>query len=179
MLEPRSLSAWVEASRAARAAGVELPMMHHERVVDDALMVMFFDGATPPERSDFHINSSPEFFYQIDGDMRCRVLEAGGFRDVIVGPGEIFYLPPLVPHLNTRVAGSIGLVIHQRRPPGVTDAIVWYCQVCAHQLHRVDYLFTDLRAQLKAHISAFLADETLRTCDRCGALMPADLGRMR
>jgi 3-hydroxyanthranilate 3,4-dioxygenase len=165
---------WIEKSRAM----LDKPILHHEEfwAEDKDFMIKLFDGPTPKERSDFHINSSPEFFYQLKGEMYCRVIEHDAFVDITVGESDMFLLPSAVPHLNTREEGSIGLVIHQKRPPGATDAIAWYCERCCHLLHRVDYVFEDLRAQLPGFIRGFLADERLRTCGRCGTVMAADRG---
>jgi 3-hydroxyanthranilate 3,4-dioxygenase len=165
---------WVEEHR------LLLPrtLMSHDRVWNDGFLVMLFDGPTAKERSDFHINSSPEFFYQFVGEMFCRVLEEGRFVDYTVHEGEMFLLPPRVPHLNRRGDQSIGLVVHQQRPPGAMDAIAWYCEACGNQLHRVDYVFEELKSQLTTFVSAFLADERLRTCSRCGTVMPSDRGAM-
>jgi 3-hydroxyanthranilate 3,4-dioxygenase len=153
-------------------------LMSNERIWDEGFLVTLFDGPTPPDRCDFHINTSPEFFYQLRGEMRCRILEDGRFRDVVVGEGEMFLVPSLVPHLNRRVEGSIGLVIHQSRAPGVKEGIVWYCETCCHPLHQEEYVFEDLQRQLPGLIRRFLGDERLRTCAACGTVMPATRGVM-
>jgi len=176
VLHTRDVLRWVEEHRSLQ----DRPLMSHERVWHgtDGFLVMLFDGPTPPERCDFHVNSSPEWFFQLVGQMHCRVLEQDKFRDITVGEGEMFLLPPLVPHLNVRERGSLGIVIHQTRAPGAKDSIVWYCEGCCHPLHRVDYLFEDLQAQLPVFIRSFLSDEQLRTCSRCGWVLPAHRGQM-
>jgi 3-hydroxyanthranilate 3,4-dioxygenase len=169
-----SLLKWVEEHRSL----VGRPIMSHEMIWRDDFIVMLFDGPTPPNRSDFHINTSPEFFYQMQGEMDCRVLENGAFSNITVGEGEMFFLPANVPHLNSRKEHSLGLVIHQKRMLGAKDSIVWYCERCCHQLYRADYVFEDLKAQLQEHIRRFLGDEALRTCSECGTVMPAERGYM-
>jgi 3-hydroxyanthranilate 3,4-dioxygenase len=175
-LKKRDVLRWVAEHRSLG----DRPLMSHERVWQgaDGFLVMLFDGPTPAERCDFHINTSPEWFYQLVGEMRCRVIEDGKFRDITVEEGEMFLLPPLVPHLNSRERGSLGIVIHQARLPGAKDSIVWYCEGCCHPLHRVDYLFEDLQAQLPVFIRSFLSNERLRTCAECGWVMPAERGMM-
>ncbi len=174
LLKTVDVSRWVEEHQKLG----ERPVMSHDRVWHDGFLVMLFDGPTPRDRSDFHINASPEFFYQLVGDMNCRVLENGEFRDFVVGAGQMFLLPPLVPHLNTREQGSLGIVVHQARQPGSLDAIVWYCDACKSVLHRIDYQLDDLREQLQGHIRNFLDSEELRTCKACGTQMSAERGRM-
>lgn len=168
----------VEAWRAQNQSAGERPMMNHEQVWRDGFIVMLFNGATPALRSDFHINSSPEFFYQLEGEMWCKLLIEGVFTEHTVKQGEMFYIPPGVPHLNRRADGSTGLVIHQSRAPGALDAMVWFCDECGHTLHRVDYLYTELRSNLMLQIDAFLADASLRTCGKCGHIMPEDQGKL-
>ena len=165
---------WVAQHRAL----LPRPLMSHDRVWNDGFLVMLFDGPTAKERSDFHINASPEFFYQFMGEMTCRVVEDGRFVDFTVHEGEMFLLPPYIPHLNRRGDRSIGLVVHQQRPAGAKDAIVWYCERCCNTLHRVDYVFEELKSQLTTFVRAFLADEKLRTCGGCGWVMPGDKGMM-
>ncbi len=164
---------WVEANR----HDPDRPLMNHQMVWRDAFIVMMFNGATPSERSDFHINASGELFYQLEGDMRCQLRqEDGSITHHVVGPGQLFYIPPMMPHLNQREEGSTGIVIHQQRPEGALDGMVWFCLECGHTLHRVDYLFTELRENLETHIRAFLSDESLRTCTKCASVFPADRG---
>ncbi len=173
-LSTRNVLKWVEENRSK----LDKPLMSHERVWEDGFLVMLFDGPTPTNRCDFHINTSPEFFYQLVGDMRCRVIENDKYVDFTVGEGEMFLLPPNVPHLNQRDQGSLGIVVHQTRVPGAKDSIVWYCEKCCNQLYRADYIFEDLKVQLPIYIRKFLSDEALRTCERCGVVMPADRGYM-
>jgi 3-hydroxyanthranilate 3,4-dioxygenase len=165
--------AWVEANR----DDPERALMNHQLLWRDAFIVMLFNGATPPDRSDFHINASGELFYQLEGDMRCQLRQPDGtITHHVVGPGQIFYIPPMMPHLNQRDEGSTGLVIHQQRPEGALDGMMWSCRACGHELHRVEYLFTELQENLKTHIRAFLASESLRTCSECGDVFPAGRG---
>lgn len=171
---PVDVLAWIRMSRDRSSDQI----LNHDTFWNSELIVKMFDGPTPADRSDFHINTSPEFFYQFEGDMFCRMLQDGEFKDYNVGPGEMFVIPPLVPHLNRRLKGSIGLVIHTQRAPSALDAVAWYCESCGNQLHRIDYLFKDLLEQLPPLVRGFLADEHKRTCTRCGWKMPAEQGRM-
>ena len=53
--------------------------------------------------------------------------------------GEIFLLPPKVPHSPRRSDGSIGLVIEAKRKEGEMDGLLWYCENCNHLLHSVTF----------------------------------------
>ena len=175
MIEPLfDVLKWVEENR----DDPQRALMNHQLLWRDAFIVMLFNGATPKDRSDFHINASGELFYQLEGDMTCQLrdLETGKISHHVVGPGQIFYVPPHVPHLNQREDGSVGIVIHQQRPEGALDGMAWYCLECDHELHRVDYLFTELKENLSEHIRAFLSSEALRTCSKCSAVFPRERG---
>src|SRR2546430_14462327 len=84
---------------------------------------------------------------------------------------EMLLLPPLVPHCPVRGPGTIGLVIERQRKPGETEALRWYCDRCGEVLHEATLRVTDLGVQLKPVIESFYADESLRTCKKCGAVL--------
>ncbi len=172
--------AWLAASQARR---VPAPLMNHETLWDNGFLVRLFDGPTTPGRADYHINRVPELFLQLAGHLELRVWDGGAFADHRIGPGEIFSLPAEVPHRNRRPVGSVGLVVHVTRTPEQTDFIVWYCPTCeqkgdCQELHRAEFRVGVLKADLMRLIRDFLADEALRTCRACGAVMPADAGAM-
>jgi len=88
----------------------------------------------------------------------------------------MFLVPARVPHSNIRTEGSIGLVVHQSRAPGATEAIVWYCEECKQELHREEYVHDDVRQQLPVLIRRFFANERLRSCRYCGFVLSAPSG---
>jgi len=165
--------------RRSNAAGPLKPILNFEQFWDDAFLIRLFDGPTPKGRRDFHVNTCAEFFYQFQGELTTVVLRDGEFVTEICREGEMYWIPPLVPHLNQREIGSIGLVIHGQRQPGAKDAMVWYCEACHAELHRMEYGFEkDLRQLLRPRIQAFQRDVALRTCKACGAILTGDLGFM-
>jgi len=62
----------------------------------------------PNARTDYHVNQGEEFFYQVEGDMVLRTLQAGKHVDVPIREGEIFLLPPDTPHSPQRPANTWG-----------------------------------------------------------------------
>ena len=100
---------------------------------DREFIVMVVGG--PNERTDFHVNQSEEFFYQLEGNMVLRVIDQEQrFRDISIKAGDIYLLPPNTPHSPQREAGSIGLVIERRRRDTEMDGLQWYCEKCGGEL---------------------------------------------
>ena len=138
---------------------------------DSDFMVTIVGG--PNQRTDYHVDPLEEFFYQMKGDMNLRLWEDGKPRDLPIREGDIFLLPPLVPHSPQRpVEGSIGLVIERQRPEGMRDAFQWYCENCGEIVHKVEVQLRSIVADLPPLFSQFYQSEQLRTCGHCGALHP-------
>ena len=99
---------------------------------DGDFIVMVVGG--PNNRKDYHYNETPEFFHQIEGDIVLKVIEDGMPKDIHIKEGEIFLLPPKVPHSPQRGANTVGLVIEYPREKGVQDALLWFCENCTTKL---------------------------------------------
>jgi 3-hydroxyanthranilate 3,4-dioxygenase len=162
---PLNLRAWVEEHRALLKPPVGNKMVW----MDGEFLVMVVGG--PNARKDYHVNEGEEFFYQIEGDIVLRIIEDGTPRDVEISEGDIFLLPPRVPHSPQRPANTVGLVIERRRKEGELDHCCWFCESCGNALHDSAFQLIDLGAQLKPIIEAFYASESMRTCDNCNAVM--------
>lgn len=130
--------------------------------------VMIVGG--PNERTDYHVNQTPEYFHQIRGHMTLRVVDDGEFRDIVIEEGDLFLLPPNTPHNPVRYADTIGLVVEQDRPKGVNDRIRWYCSSCKNIVHQIEFYCSDLGTQVKDAIMSFDLNTEARTCKECGTL---------
>ncbi|KAK8049800.1 hypothetical protein PG994_011530 [Apiospora phragmitis] len=134
----------------------------------------------PNARTDYHINETPEWFYQYRGAMLLKVVdpETGAFQDVVIREGDMFLLPANTPHNPVRFADTVGIVLEQRRPETSLDRMRWYCQAtketgggdCGAIVHEAAFHCTDLGTQIKAAIEEFMASEEKRKCPKCGAL---------
>lgn len=162
---PYNLKAWIEQNRDQLKPPVGNKMVWK----DSEFLVMVVGG--PNRRKDFHVEEGEEFFFQVEGDITLRIMEHGKPRDIPIREGEIFLLPPRVPHSPQRPANTVGIVIERVRKPGEKDHLVWFCDGCGHTLHDAAFQLEDLTKQLKPIIEGFYADESLRTCDECGAVM--------
>lgn len=159
---PLNLKAWIEEHRDLLKPPVGNKMVWQ----DTEFLVMLVGG--PNLRTDYHVEEGEELFYQIEGDMTLRLMEQGGPRDVTIREGEIFLLPPRIPHSPQRPAGTVGMVVERRRKDGEIDHLRWYCDGCGGILHQASFQLQDLGAQLKPVIEEYYGSERLRTCDGCG-----------
>lgn len=142
------------------------PPINNFCVYSDPLTVMVVGG--PNARTDYHINTTPEFFYQYKGRMLLKTVQEGHFVDVYIDEGELFLLPGDTPHNPVRFADTVGIVIEQPRPEGSVDRLRWYCQGCGSVVHEASFHCTDLGTQIKAAVEAFGADAEARRCAKCG-----------
>jgi 3-hydroxyanthranilate 3,4-dioxygenase len=126
----------------------------------------------PNARTDYHINSTPEWFYQYKGSMLLKVVDPAdnSFRDIHIHEGDMFLLPPDTPHNPVRFADTVGVVLELKRPEGSVDRLRWYCQGCGEKVHEKSFHCTDLGTQIKEAVNAFNEDMEARTCKNCGTL---------
>jgi 3-hydroxyanthranilate 3,4-dioxygenase len=163
---PIPLARWIDEHR-----HLLKPPVGNKCIVDGDFIVMIVGG--PNERSDWHVEEGPEFFLQIQGEMVLRVQEGGRARDIPIRAGEMYYLPPRVPHSPQRMAGSVGLVIERRRLPGEEDALQWYCERCNHRLYEERFVLTDIETQFPPVFERYYRSHAHRSCGACGHLNPA------
>ncbi|MGB0522902.1 MAG: 3-hydroxyanthranilate 3,4-dioxygenase [Flammeovirgaceae bacterium] len=136
---------------------------------NDDFIVMVVGG--PNSRKDYHYNEGEEFFYQLEGDIVLKIIEDGKPVDIPIKEGEIFLLPPKVPHSPQRTAGSVGLVIERYRSETEKDGFMWFCENCNHKLYEEYFELTDIVNQLPKVMKTFYDSEEHRTCDQCGTVM--------
>jgi 3-hydroxyanthranilate 3,4-dioxygenase len=84
----------------------------------------------------------------------------------------LFHLPKNIFHSPRRPPGSVGVVIERPRKQGEEDGIAWFCEKCGHMLHSVYFWCEDIETNLKRYVQEFNANEHLRTCKKCGTVLP-------
>jgi len=136
----------------------------------DDMIIMVVGG--PNGRQDFHYNEGPEFFYQIEGELLLRTQQNNQVIEYHLTAGDIFLLPPKIPHSPVRFAHSIGLVVEQVRLPEQQDGLLWFCQQCNHKLYEAYFPLKDIEKDFGAVFDHYLSNESLRTCSECGTIMP-------
>jgi len=165
---PFNIAQWIDEHR-----HLLKPPVGNQQVFKDNqdFIVMVVGG--PNARKDYHVDAGEELFFQQEGTMTLKIIEDGQPVDIEIKAGEMFLLPPNVPHSPRRPAGTVGIVLERYRTTGEVDGFQWYCENCGHKLHEEFVEITDIVAQLPPIMDKFWASETLRTCASCGTVMPA------
>lgn len=167
MLSPAfNLQQWIDDHR-----HLLKPPVGNKCIVDGDFFVMIVGG--PNVRTDYHWDEGPEFFYQLEGDMVLKVQEDGKAREIPIRAGEMFYLPPRVPHSPQRAAGSVGLVIERKRLADEKDGLLWYCERCNHKLFEEFFALKNIETDFPAVFEKYYRSIEARTCAACGHLNPA------
>lgn len=164
--KPFSFKDWIEEHRHLLKPPVGNQVVYKD---NSDFIVMVVGG--PNSRKDYHYNETEEFFYQLEGDITLKIIDSGVARDIPIREGEIFLLPPRVPHSPQRPANSVGLVMEIKRKHGEKDGFMWFCENCNHKLYEEIFDLTDIVAQLPPIMDKFYSSEELRTCDACGRIM--------
>ncbi len=161
LLRPLNFKKWIDEHRHL----LKPPVGNQQVWKDREFMITVVGG--PNSRKDFHVNQGEEFFYQVEGDMVLRVIEFGKPRDIPILEGDIFLLPPNVPHSPQRPAASVGLVIERERRPEEVDSLFWICDDCFTPLYRENFHCEDIVKDLLPVIDRFYASKAV-TCSHCG-----------
>jgi 3-hydroxyanthranilate 3,4-dioxygenase len=126
----------------------------------------------PNSRTDYHVDEGPELFYQVEGEMLLKTVQDDQFVDIPIGEGEIFLLPPRVPHSPQRFKDTVGIVVERKRNASELDGFMWFCPRCANKLHEEFVHVADIVKDLPPVFERFYSSVPARTCKRCGTVMP-------
>ena len=161
---PIHFKQWIEDNR-----HLLKPPVGNKAIYNEDYIVMVVGG--PNSRKDYHLNQTPEFFYQVEGDITLKVIEDGEPRDIHIREGEVFYLPPNIPHSPQRGVNTVGLVIEQKRPEGMDDGLAWFCEKCHNKLYEEPFQLKNIETDMPVIFDGYYSNEELRTCDSCGEVM--------
>ena len=163
---PINLERWIDEHR-----DLLKPPVGNKCVYDGDFIVMIVGG--PNQRTDYHYDEGPEFFYQLEGEMLLRLMHPDGPQDVPIRAGEVFYLPPKVPHSPQRMPDSVGLVIERRRMAGEKDGLMWFCPNCHAKVYEEYFPLGSIESDFPPVFDRFYASVERRTCTTCGTVHPA------
>ena len=106
----------------------------------------------------------PQLIYHLDGKL----------VEVPINEGEMFLLPPKIPHSPVRSEGSIGLVIERKRTNNDKDGLMWFSDTANELLYEEYFHLTNIEKDFLPVFKRFYSDEKLRTCPKTGEVMEAD-----
>tara|TARA_B100001971_G_C18136172_1_gene507719 strand:+ start:603 stop:1103 length:501 start_codon:yes stop_codon:yes gene_type:complete len=146
------------------------PPVGNKVVYENTEFIIMVVGG-PNTRKDYHIDEGEEFFYQLEGDMVLRIMQDGKPKDINIKEGEIFLLPPKVPHSPQRFENTVGLVVERKRREGELDGFQWYCDECSSLLYEKYFVLTDIVKQLPPIFDGFWQEDKVRICKQCNAYL--------
>lgn len=162
---PLNFKKWIDENR-----HLLKPPIGNKVVYENTEFIVMVVGG-PNSRKDYHYNESEEFFYQLEGDIEVQIQEEGKAVIVPIKEGDIFLLPPKVPHNPKRGANTIGLVMERRRRDNETDGLLWFCEKCNNKLYEKYFPLTNIMTQFQETFKEFYGNVDLRTCKKCGHVM--------
>ncbi len=167
LVSPLNFKTWIDENR-----HLLKPPVGNKCVWKDGDFIVMVVGG-PNNRKDYHYNETPEFFYQVEGDMVLKIIDQGTPKDVHIKEGDIYLLPPKVPHSPQRVANTVGLVIEYPRSKKMKDALEWYCENCNNLLYRKKFKLDNIETDMPKIFDKYYSSDKKCTCDSCGAKMEA------
>ena len=165
MIPPINFKNWIEDNREL----LKPPVCNKVVYENTEFIIMVVGG--PNTRKDYHVDEGEEFFYQLEGKMILRIMDNHKPRDIIIDEGEIFLLPPKVPHSPQRFENTVGLVIERKRTENELDGFQWYCDYCNTLLFEKFFPLTDIVKDLPPIFDSFWRDTKSRTCSNCSEVL--------
>jgi len=165
MLPPINFKNWIDENR-----HLLKPPVGNKVVYENTEFIIMVVGG-PNTRKDYHIDEGEEFFYQLEGGMILRIIENGKPKEINIDEGEIFLLPPNVPHSPQRFNNTVGLVVERKRRENELDAFQWYCDECNTLIYEKYFPLTNIVTQLPPIFEAFWNNDDARTCKNCNAYL--------
>ena len=165
MLRPINFKKWIDEHR-----HLLKPPVGNQVVYKDTDFIIMVVGG-PNSRKDYHFNEGEEFFYQLEGDINLAIIVNGKVENIEIKEGEIFLLPPRIPHSPQRGPNTVGLVVERKRQLGEKDACMWFCENCNQELHKSEFVLDDIVTQLPVLMDSFYRNEDKRTCSGCDTVM--------
>jgi 3-hydroxyanthranilate 3,4-dioxygenase len=169
MKEPFHLQTWIDENRDLLKPPVGNKNLYPEGT---DYIVMIVGG--PNARKDYHYNETEELFFQLEGDILVKIQVDGKAVEVPIKEGEMFLLPPKIPHSPIRSEGSVGLVIERIRKPEHQDGLLWFCDECNHPLYETYFHLSNIEKDFLPRFRHFYASQELRTCSNCKHTMDTD-----
>tara|TARA_B100000902_G_scaffold40126_1_gene47709 strand:+ start:39096 stop:39629 length:534 start_codon:yes stop_codon:yes gene_type:complete len=167
--QPFNLQQWIDDNRHL----LKPPVGNKNLYIESGdYIVMIVAG--PNARKDYHYNETEELFYQLEGDIIVKTQQDGKMVSYEIKEGEMFLLPPTIPHSPVRPENSIGLVIERKRSDKHKDGLMWFSDTANELLYEEYFQLTNVEKDFFPVFKRFYSDEKLRTCPKTGEIMEVD-----
>ena len=125
-------------------------------------------------RTDFHIDPSDEVTLQLAGEQHLHYITPEGEQKVaVIRPGQLLLCPGGVPHSPRVTDDAWFVVIERKRRKSEQDRFLWLCERCGKKVYEVAVEVGDYSQDPVSRVhERFYGDESLRTCNNCGAVVP-------
>jgi 3-hydroxyanthranilate 3,4-dioxygenase len=168
--KPFNLQQWIDDNR-----DILKPPVGNKNLYPEGTDYIVMVVGGPNARKDYHYNETEELFYQLEGDINVRIQMDGKAVDVPIKAGEMYLLPPRIPHSPMRSDGSVGLVIERvRKGTDFKDGLLWFCDMCNNKLHETYFKLENIEKDFLPRFREFYGSEDLRSCRNCGHKMETD-----
>jgi 3-hydroxyanthranilate 3,4-dioxygenase len=126
------------------------------------------------DRRDFHIDPSDEITLQLSGVQNLVYRTPDGQQETaVIRAGQMLLCPGGVPHSPRVDESSWFIVFERKRQTGEKDYFLWFCDNCGAKVYETSVEVGDYRQDPVSQVhQSFYGDEELRTCKRCGAVIP-------
>lgn len=165
MIKPLNLLKWIRDNKRYLIP----PVCNRVLVEDGSYYVMIVGG--PNIRKDFHVNNKSEIFYQIKGNMTLKIFEDSKIKNIKIKEGELFVLPPMIPHSPQRYKNTVGLVIETKRLDKEEDEIHYYCEECNGLMFERKFILTNIEQDFLDIFDQFFSSDENTICKRCNWVM--------
>jgi 3-hydroxyanthranilate 3,4-dioxygenase len=127
------------------------------------------------ERWDFHVDPADEVTLQLTGVQHLVYRTPDGKEQTAdIQAGQILLCPAGVPHSPRLEEDSWFIVFERKRRAGERDQFHWFCNRCGDKVHETSVEVGDYRADPVGQVyRTFSSDQQLRTCKKCGDVIPA------
>ena len=164
-MPPINFKNWIEDNRELLR-----PPVCNKVVYENTEFIIMVVGG-PNARKDYHVDEGEEFFYQLEGKMILRIMENLEPKDIVINEGEIFLLPPRIPHSPQRFKNTVGLVVERKRTETELDGFQWYCDSCNTLLYEEFFPLKNIDKDLPPIFDTFWKNIELKTCSNCGKIL--------
>jgi len=157
---PFNIHAWIAENRAL----LQPPVGNKCLFKDDHFIIMIVGG--PNDRSDYHYNETPEFFFQLEGRLELDIQVEGAKQTHVLEKDDVYFLPAKVPHRPRRFPNSVGLVVELQRK-NAQDGLMWFCEKCNHSLFEKYFPLKNIETDFQQVFDQYFSDAKNGQCPNC------------